>query len=92
MSRLEAGALGAKPESVDVLDLVETATKRLSRRLSGHRLELDLPADIPLVSADPLLMEQALVNLLDNAVKYAPAGTHPSVSVPRHRGQKTKSF
>ena len=52
MSRLEAGVLGVKPESVDVIDLVETAAKRLARRLSGHRLELNLPADLPLVSAD----------------------------------------
>ena len=75
MSRLEAGVLGAKPESVDVADLVETATKRLARRLSGHRLELDLPPDLPQVSADSLLLEQAIFNLLDNAVKYAPLGT-----------------
>ena len=75
MSRLEAGVLGAKPESVDVADLVETATKRLSRRLSGHKLELDLPQTLPLVSADPLLLEQAIFNLLDNAVKYADVGT-----------------
>jgi len=75
MSRLEAGVLGAKPESLDVSDLVEIATKRLSRRLAGHRLELDFPPDIPLVSADALLLEQAIFNLLDNAVKYAPAGT-----------------
>ena len=54
---------------------METATKRLARRLSGHRLELDLPPDLPQVSADSLLLEQAIFNLLDNAVKYAPLGT-----------------
>ena len=72
MSRLEAGVLGAKPEIVDVIDLVETATKRLTRRLSRHKLELDLANDLPPVSADPLLLEQAIFNILDNAVKYAP--------------------
>jgi two-component system sensor histidine kinase KdpD len=75
MSRLEAGVLGAKPESVDVADLVETATKRLTRRLSGYRLELDLPPDLPQVLVDSLLLEQAIFNVLDNAVKYAPTGT-----------------
>src|SRR5471030_1705214 len=75
MSRLEAGVLGVKPESVDVIDLVETATKRLARRLAGHKLELNLPVDIPLVSADYVLLEQAIFNLLYNVVKYAPAGT-----------------
>ncbi|HWA88721.1 MAG TPA: sensor histidine kinase KdpD [Rhizomicrobium sp.] len=75
MSRLEAGALGVKRETVQVHDLVEAALKRLSRRLSGHRIASDLPEDLPLVSVDPVLLEQALVNVLDNAAKYAPAGS-----------------
>ncbi|MGA7674853.1 MAG: sensor histidine kinase KdpD [Rhizomicrobium sp.] len=75
MSRLEADALGVKPEAVDLIDLVEAAAKRLARRLSGHRIALDLPDDLPLVSVDPLLLEQAIVNLLDNAAKYAPLGS-----------------
>ena len=75
MSRLEAGVLGVKPEIVQLQELSQAAIKRLSRRLSEHRVELDLPDNLPLVSADPLLLEQALVNLLDNAAKYAPAGS-----------------
>jgi two-component system sensor histidine kinase KdpD len=83
MSRLEAGVLGAKPESVDVADLVKTATKRLTRRLAGHKLEFDLPPKLPLVSADPLLLEQAIFNVLDNAVKYAETGTAVGVRAQR---------
>jgi two-component system sensor histidine kinase KdpD len=83
MSRLEAGVLGAKPESVDVADLVETAIKRLSRRLSGHRMVLDLPADLPPVSADSLLLEQAIFNVLDNAVKYSAVGTAIGIGARR---------
>jgi two-component system sensor histidine kinase KdpD len=75
MSRLEAGALGVKPEAVEVIELVEAAVKRLARRLSGHRIVLDLPDDLPLVLVDPLLLEQTIVNLLDNAAKYAPLGS-----------------
>jgi two-component system sensor histidine kinase KdpD len=75
MSRLEAGALGVKLESSQVRELVEMSVKRLSRRLSGYRVVLDLPDDLPLVSIDPLLFEQALANILDNAAKYAPAGS-----------------
>jgi two-component system sensor histidine kinase KdpD len=76
MSRLEAGALGVKREASDVGDLVRSALSRLQRRLAGHKINLELPADLPLVSADPLLVEQALVNLLDNAAKYSPLGSH----------------
>ena len=75
MSRLEAGALGAKPETVQVQDLVDESFKRLARRLSDHRVVRDMPDDLPLVTADPLLAEQAIVNILDNAAKYAPAGS-----------------
>lgn len=75
MSRLEAGALGVKLEAIDVIELAETASKRLARRLSGHHLVLDAPDGLPLVTVDPLLLEQAIVNLLDNAAKYAPVGS-----------------
>ncbi|MEJ1968236.1 MAG: sensor histidine kinase KdpD [Rhizomicrobium sp.] len=75
MSRLEAGVLGVKVQVIDIADVVEAAQKRLSRRLAGHAVEKDLPATLPFVLIDPLLLEQALVNLLDNAVKYAPEGS-----------------
>jgi len=72
MSRLEAGALGVKIEAADVREIVEVARKRLDRRLSTHRLVLDIPEDLPAVLVDVLLIEQAIVNLLDNAAKYSP--------------------
>ena len=75
MSRLEAGVIGAKPEALPLGDLAEEALKRLSRRLAEHRVEMDLPESLPLVRVDPLLLEQALVNILDNAAKYAPPGS-----------------
>ncbi|HEV2651049.1 MAG TPA: DUF4118 domain-containing protein, partial [Rhizomicrobium sp.] len=71
MSRLEAGVVGAKRQVIDLEDVVESALKRLTRRLTGRTIRNVLPATLPLVVADPLLLEQALVNLLDNAVKYS---------------------
>jgi two-component system sensor histidine kinase KdpD len=75
MSRLEAGALGSKPQMVDISDAVAAARARMVRRISSHKVREEIPDDLPFASADPLLLEQALVNLLDNAVKYAPAGS-----------------
>ena len=69
MSRLEAGALGSKPQMVDISDAVAAATARMVRRISAHKVLEDIPDDLPFASADPLLLEQALVNLLDNAVR-----------------------
>jgi two-component system sensor histidine kinase KdpD len=75
MSRLEAGALGAKPQPVDIADILESAAQRLKTVLSSHRLTEKLSPDLPFALADPLLLEQALVNVLDNAAKYSPAGS-----------------
>ncbi|HUO02719.1 MAG TPA: ATP-binding protein, partial [Rhizomicrobium sp.] len=75
MSRLEAGALGVKSEWVDVGEMVDAALQRLARRLAGHHVVQEIPSDLPFAKADPLLLEQALVNLLDNAAKYAPVGS-----------------
>ncbi|MBV9989805.1 MAG: sensor histidine kinase KdpD [Alphaproteobacteria bacterium] len=75
MSRLEAGVLGVKPETVSAREMVDAALKRLGRRLSTHRVAVEVPDDLPLVAVDPLLLEQALVNVLDNAGKYAPEGS-----------------
>ncbi|HUO88196.1 MAG TPA: sensor histidine kinase KdpD [Rhizomicrobium sp.] len=79
MSRLEAGALGVKPEAAELSELVDAARKRLARRLCEHRIAVDIPAATPQVLVDPVLLEQALVNLLDNAAKYSPAGSTISV-------------
>lgn len=75
MSRLEAATLGVKKEGADIADIVNVATQRLQRRLARHRVERDLPPDLPLVLVDTLLLEQALVNVLDNAAKYSGEGS-----------------
>jgi two-component system sensor histidine kinase KdpD len=43
--------------------------------LAGHRVELDLPRDLPMLDVDFVLIEQVLLNLLDNAMKYSPTGS-----------------
>ena len=75
MSRLEAGALGTKTEAVDISDVLSAAVVRLSRRITDHQVIEDISDEIPFASADPLLLEQALINILDNAIKYSPAGS-----------------
>jgi two-component system sensor histidine kinase KdpD len=52
-------------------------------------VNIALPADLPLVSVDPVLFEQALVNLLDNAAKYTPVGSPIEIRAARHAGAVT---
>ncbi|MFI4986862.1 MAG: DUF4118 domain-containing protein [Alphaproteobacteria bacterium] len=75
MTRLESGALPSKREMLDAGEVIETALRRAGRLLQHHRVTVDLEAELPMVAGDPILLEQALFNLLDNAAKYAPAGS-----------------
>ena len=79
MTRLEAGSLLLIREPVDVGEVVATALQRTARVLADHRVEVQSAPDLPLLSLDPVLLEQVMVNLLDNAAKYARPGTLVSV-------------
>ncbi len=75
MTKLESGAVAPHIALVDIGDVVGSTLRRADRILAGHRIETALPSDLPMVRLDPVLFEQVLFNLLDNAAKYAPAGT-----------------
>jgi two-component system sensor histidine kinase KdpD len=75
MTRLDSGALELKREMIDLSDLIGSALQRLKRELAGHRVSVDLAPGLPMVRLDFVLTQQVLVNLLDNAAKYAPQGT-----------------
>jgi two-component system sensor histidine kinase KdpD len=87
MTRLEAGAVAANLTVQDVAEIVDTALRRLGAILSEHRVVLDLAPDLPPLRLDPVLFEQVLVNLLDNAAKYAPAGSAVTVAARVVSGQ-----
>lgn len=75
MTKLEAGAVQPRADLVDIGDIVGSALERAAKVLVQHRVKLDLAADLPMLKLDPVLFEQVLFNLLDNAAKYAPEGT-----------------
>jgi two-component system sensor histidine kinase KdpD len=69
MTRLETGDIVPRLEKVDFSEAAESAAARVPG-LGG--MVLDVPVDLPRVSADPALLEQVLVNLFENAAKYGP--------------------
>jgi two-component system sensor histidine kinase KdpD len=75
MARVEAGALRLRLEPVDLTDAVAGAVHDTKRVLEGHAIELEVPPNLPLVRVDPQLLHHCLLNLLDNAGRYADAGT-----------------
>ena len=75
MTRLESGTIEPRLDFVDLGDVVGSAIRRASGVLACHQVQIDLAADLPMLRLDPVLFEQVLFNLLDNAAKYAPANT-----------------
>jgi two-component system sensor histidine kinase KdpD len=75
MTRLEGGALKPLRQSVDLREIVEVALEEYAERLAGRELQVDLPAGLPFVFVDPVLVGRALGNAIDNALKYSPPGS-----------------
>jgi two-component system sensor histidine kinase KdpD len=75
MTKLESGAVAPNLAPHDVGEIVGSALERAKKILARHRVEVAIPSDLPMIAVDPVLFEQVLFNLLDNAAKYAPAGT-----------------
>ena len=75
ITRLESGAIVPQTTLQDLGELVGTALARAAKILAHHQIEVELAADLPLLELDPVLFEQVLFNVLDNASKYAAPGT-----------------
>ena len=78
MTRLESGAVAPNFGLHDVNEIVGSALLRARKILAGHRVEVDLPPNLPMLRVDPVLFEQVLFNLFDNAAKYSGPGSRYS--------------
>src|SRR5262249_24937214 len=75
MTKLEAGSIKPNAGRHDIGEIVGTALDRSSKILAGHKVEVEIADDLPMLELDPVLFDQAIFNLLDNAAKYAPPKT-----------------
>jgi two-component system sensor histidine kinase KdpD len=83
MTRIESGAIELKFELIDVAEIVGAALQRAGNVLAGHRVELAIEPELPMLRLDAVLFEQVLFNLLDNAAKYSPAGSRIDIRASR---------
>lgn len=83
MTRLESGAVVPNAALVDPGEVVGSALHRAGKILRQHRVVLDLAPGLPMLKLDPVLFEQVLFNLLDNAAKYAPDDTTITIRAAR---------
>jgi two-component system sensor histidine kinase KdpD len=75
MTRLESGAIELKLDLTDIGEIIGAALERAGAILAAHRVEVTIASDLPMLRLDPILFEQVLFNLLDNAAKYSPPGS-----------------
>ncbi|WP_426572638.1 sensor histidine kinase [Aquihabitans sp. McL0605] len=72
LSRIESGSFAPDLQAVVLAELLTATVARLRRVIADHRLELDVPADLPLVHADYTQLDLVVTNLLENAARHSP--------------------
>ncbi|MGQ0509076.1 MAG: sensor histidine kinase [Betaproteobacteria bacterium] len=75
MTRLDSGAVAPRLDWGSMGEIASAVLDRLKDPLSAHMVMVDLPADLPLVRMDAVLVEQVLANLLENAARHTPPRT-----------------
>jgi two-component system sensor histidine kinase KdpD len=85
MTRVEAGGLEVKKEWVPIEELVGVALNRFEGSLQDRDVRTDVPSEV-LAPVDPVLFEQVLVNLLENAIKHTPAKTPIEITARAEEG------
>jgi two-component system, OmpR family, sensor histidine kinase KdpD len=75
MTRLEAGTMTLHREWNSLEEVVGAALGRMREALAGRAVKVAIPESLPMVAVDARLLEQVLVNLIENAVKYTPEGS-----------------
>ncbi|MFA6178466.1 MAG: DUF4118 domain-containing protein [Candidatus Methylopumilus sp.] len=84
MARLQSGKVMLNKQWYVLDEVVGTALRAMQPQLKRHRVEVHLPAELPLLQFDAVLIERVLCNLLDNATKYAPADSLINISAQVH--------
>lgn len=75
LARVRSGEMKLRREATEVADIVNAAVADVARLAPGREIDVRLPDDLPILEVDPFLAERALVQILENATKYSPAGS-----------------
>jgi len=83
-TRISREQIRPRQEWIEPQDIVNAALARRRRRLSGHQVALDMDSNLPFIYVDPVLVEQAFGQIVDNAAKYSPPGSPITVAAKRN--------
>jgi two-component system sensor histidine kinase KdpD len=80
LSKIQAGAVDPRADWVDLRDVVAGAAAQVRAADGDHPVSIELPDDLPLVQADASQLERVFSNLIENAVRFSPAGVPVRIS------------
>jgi two-component system sensor histidine kinase KdpD len=83
-TRISREQIKPRMEWIEPTDIVNSALERRRRRLNGHTVALDVESNLPFIYVDPVLIEQAFAQVVDNAAKYSPGGSTITVAAKRN--------
>src|ERR1700716_1296577 len=83
-TRISREQIRPRQEWIEPQDIVNSAIERRRRRLSGNNVSLDMDSNLPLIYVDAVLVEQAFVQIVDNAAKYSPSGSPITIAAKRN--------
>ena len=83
MTRLESGKIVPNAELIDLSDVIGSSLERARKVASDHKIQISLASGLPMLHLDPVLFEQVLFNLIDNAAKYSPPQTEIKLTASR---------
>ena len=86
-SRISSGGIRPRIEWAEPADIITTAIECCRRRLSNRNVVCDLSPNLPLIHGDPVLLQQALVQVLDNATKYSSPSSQITVAARAQNGR-----
>lgn len=85
-TRISSEGIRPRIQWADPCDIVNAAVEHRRRLLDGHALDIAVTDDLPLVQVDPSLIEKALGQLIENAVKYSPPASPIAITADKHNG------
>lgn len=86
LAHIDAKRVKLESQPVGAGEIIDAAVRSLGERAASHRIEVQLSADIPLLTADRELMIQAVKQLIDNAIKYSPSASMVTVAASEADG------
>jgi two-component system sensor histidine kinase KdpD len=83
-TRISREQVKPRLEWIEPADIVNSALERRRRQLAAHNIAIDMDSNLPFIYVDPVLVEQAFVQIVDNAAKYSPNGSTITVEARRN--------